>query len=117
MTSSLRVWLAACLILSSVGFEACAFAPKRPLPPPREVCFVGSASCACYDSRFDSAPPGTTPIPCDDPSERIAERLPISRGEGVCYLRPFALCRGYNAYSPTDYDALQEWQSKECRGQ
>lgn len=110
MMSSLRAWLAAFLILSSAS-NACALAPKRPVPPPREVCFIGTTACACFDSRFSEAPPGTLPIPCDED-----ESLARAAGGGVCYLRPFHLCRGYNAYSPRDYEALQEWQSRECRG-
>jgi hypothetical protein len=109
--SSSRAWLVVLATLSSVSNTACALAPKRPVPPPREVCFVGSTSCACYDSRFKEAPPGTFPISCDE-----EKALARAAGDGVCYLRPLHLCRGYNAYSPDDYSALQEWQARECRG-
>lgn len=109
VTSSWHVWLVAFLTLNSAN-SACAFGSKRPVPPPREVCFIGATSCACYDSRFKEAPPGTLPIPCE------ADEDLARASDGVCYLRPFHLCRGYNAFSPGDYQALQEWQARECRG-
>jgi hypothetical protein len=114
-SSTTRRGLAWLVVLASlsVASSACAFGPKkRPPQPEREVCFVGEYSCACYDPRFDSAPPGTTPISCDEDG-RLQEK---SSGNGACYLRPFALCRNYQAYSPADYDALQEWVSGQCFG-
>lgn len=95
----------------SVSFSACAFGPKkRPPQPEREVCLIGDAGCICFDSRFEEAPPGTYPISCGD-DERLA-----SRGDGVCYIRPFPECRNYHAYSPADYDAVQEWIRNQCYG-
>ena len=90
----------------SVASSACAFGPKkRPPQPKREVCLLGDLGAICFDPRFDEPPAGTFPISC----ERNGER-------DTCYIRPYPEALNYHAYSPADYDALQEWIRSQCFG-
>jgi len=102
------VWLVVFLSWS-VSSSACALGKKRPPQPEREVCFIGDQDCICYDPRFNEPPAGMLPIACDREGEE-------TQGRDTCYIRPIVACRNYQAYSPADYDALQEWLSRNCYG-
>ncbi len=83
--------LSACLILSAVSSCAHGFGrPARPKQPPRELCILGDSGCVCFDPR-----------------------LPADR---QTYILPYEQCRNYVATNPVDYDAHQEWVSRNCFG-
>lgn len=86
-------WFVACLSLS-VGLGSCAAfglgKPRPPRQPPREICILGDTGCVCFDPR-----------------------LPEGQQS---YVRPYPECRNYIATNPIDYDAGQEWVSRNCFG-
>jgi hypothetical protein len=90
-TRTVLKWLAVSLLLSSVtSCAALGFGHSRPKQPPRELCILGDAGCLCFDPR----------LPVDQQS----------------YVRPYPQCLNYIATNPVDYDAGQEWITRNCYG-
>jgi hypothetical protein len=92
-TRIVLTWLVGFLSLS-VGLGSCAAfglgGPKPPRQPPRELCILGDSGCICFDPR-----------------------LPEGKQS---YVLTYAECRNYVATNPADYDAGQEWISRQCFG-
>lgn len=122
-TRSGRACLVACLSLNAVlfGSLSCAhgFGPKLPpslQQPPREVCLTGNSGCVCFHPLLETPPPGTTPISCFGVTQIEAQ------DEGVCYVRAHGVpehlggCLNYEAMSPIDYNAHQDWIKDNCWG-